>query len=439
MVDNDERRAAALARLVPEVSTALAAAPDVRAWPLDWQNAGEIDYFYRSASLLAADGDVERVRSALRDLGADTTNTTNTPADASSGIRGVTRLQVQIRDSQHTPDLLADLEDRFGIDVVTHEHVFAITPRGTMCPASEPAVVLTPQQADNNAAAVRGALWPAPVGGDTGRGVQVSVVDTGLLDGVADWAPWLAGVTAGSASDIEDPDTIKIDSDQRGRDGFADPYAGHGSFVAGVIRCLAPGSDIVVERVIGPHGFVAEADMITQIKQGLGRSPDLISMSAGGYTRHDEPPLGLKALWTQRLSQLGGTALVAAAGNDGRSQPFWPAAFDWCVGVGSMARDGQTRSWFSNHGAWVDVYAPGEDVVNAYPRLPYKTIVDGHERDTSAGLVSWSGTSFATPIVTGLIAARMSQTGENARAAAAAVLANARGQHRPGVGPRLFP
>jgi subtilisin family serine protease len=151
------------------------------------------------------------------------------------------------------------------------------------------------------------------------------------------------------------------------------------------------------------------------------------------------PSLAFQVLWEERLSQLGGIVLVAAAGNQSETTPFWPAAFPWCVGVGSMTRDGQRRSWFSNHGAWVDVYAPGEDIVNAYAHLKYKTIVNGDVRDTSAGIVKWSGTSFSTPIVTGLIAARMSRTGENARQAADSLLAAARGQFRPGVGPRLFP
>jgi hypothetical protein len=435
----------ALARLVPEVKTALAAAPDVRVWPPNWDQLGkdklgEIEYFYRTKSILTHPAHATNVRAALVSLGGyDDASSRSEPGQNGSerpSAPGLAQFDVRVRESQHTPDLLQDLDERVGSGVATHEHVFAVT--GLMCPATEPEPVITPQMA-TNPTLVEDALWPPPVAAPTGEGVNVSIVDTGLVDGIARWAPWLEGVVADTRSDVDDPDRISVDPTRSAPDGFADPYAGHGSFIAGIVRCLAPSSSITVERVLGRSGFVTELNMMTQIRQALGRSPSILSMSAGGYTRHNAPPLALQILWRDRLSQLDGVTFVAAAGNDGTQRPFWPAAFPWCIGVGAMSRDGQQRSWYSNHGPWVNVYAPGDDLVNAYPRLKYRTFVKGEVRDTSAGIVKWSGTSFAAPIVTGLIAARMSRTGESSAVAAANLLSAARGQFRPEIGPRLFP
>jgi subtilase family serine protease len=89
----------------------------------------------------------------------------------------------------------------------------------------------------------------------------------------------------------------------------------------------------------------------------------------------------------------------------------------------------------------VKVYTLGEGVVNAYatgvytyqepPKRPAQQIFDGMAR--------WSGTSFAAPLVAGLIAARMSSAGATAADATAMVLSQAAEQAIPGVGPALFP
>ena len=127
----------------------------------------------------------------------------------------------------------------------------------------------------------------------------------------------------------------------------------------------------------------------------------MVNLSAGSYTRHDWPLLSFSAF------EQGGVTLVAAAGNDATHRKFWPAAFGWAVAVGALGADQRGRAWFSNYGDWVNVYTPGEGLVNAFatgeytyqepPKRPATQVFDGRAR--------WSGTSFAAPMVAGLIAA----------------------------------
>lgn len=285
-----------------------------------------------------------------------------------------------------------------------------------LCPATEPEVPDRPRP------------WPAPATGNAGHGVRVSVVDTGLWQPAttSGTTPWLKGVVA-DPEDVEQVDSHAIH-----------PYAGHGTFVSGVIRCLAPATEIDVEGALTHGGAVFESELVAQLDDALSEDhhPQLISMSAGTHTRKSFALLTFELLAARHgLDDGEKTLVVAAAGNDGSTEPFWPAAFGWVVGVGSVGNTG-TVSTFSNTGKWVDVFARGEGVVNAFPAGTYTCYEPPHAGQvrTFTGLARWSGTSFATPIVTALIAARMSETGESAPKAWASVQAAGTVSHQPRAG-----
>jgi subtilisin family serine protease len=207
-----------------------------------------------------------------------------------------------------------------------------------------------------------------------------------------------------------------------------------------VARCMAPGADIFVANAFKVAGSTLETHLARHLDAALADGYDLFHLSITAPTRKDLP---LKSFehWLRRLRQYKGVGCVVAAGNSGVSVPTWPANFPGMVAAGALAADWRSRALFSNYGPWVDVYAPGRDLINAFATGTYTCYTApyaGQERNFY-GMAKWSGTSFSTPIVTGLIAARMSRTGENAHEASAALLAEAREHAIPGVGPILLP
>jgi subtilisin family serine protease len=187
-------------------------------------------------------------------------------------------------------------------------------------------------------------------------------------------------------------------------------------------------------------GSALESDVVERLVAALGLGVDIFHLTIAAPSRGDLPIIAFEA-WLKLLRQYKGVVCVVAAGNSGSRRPSWPAAFSEVVSVGALAGDWRSRATFSNFGGWVDVYAPGRSLVNAYASGTYTCHVEPYQGQvrTFYGMAKWSGTSFSTPIVTGLIAARMSRTGENGQQAAAALLAEARSRAIPGVGAILLP
>jgi hypothetical protein len=396
-------------RLEAEVTLVLDTHVDIAVAPGNWRELGSFDYLYRKGEFLVADRDLERALGPLREDDPHI-EVVDSLTEGVSLLRGS-------RDDIH--GTLDKVDGLLGLGVVTPNHVLSVCGRGGLCPATEPAVPASLKP------------WPAVAPVKEGKGVRVAVVDTGFLEARRDKS-WLRTVIA-DPSDIEDPDSWPA------ADGFIDPYAGHGTFIAGVIRCIAPGAEVTVEQVIDQAGVVDEWELIKQLDQALAKSPDVISFSAGTYTRNNVPPKAFVEFYENRLRHHKGVVLVAAAGNDAARDPFWPAAFPWAVSVGALDATGRDRAYFSNFGGWVDVYAPGVQLVNAYATGDYRSVVDPSDiRTFTNGMCEWSGTSFSTPVVAGLIAARMARAGENGQRAAHQLLKAARIQSIPGVGPRLW-
>jgi len=376
---------------------------------LSQAGVGELDFLHQTGTILVRDEDIPRVQGIIGEATA-----------VDSLIVGVTVLSLEGTRFPSTVQALNEIDAQLGIGVATPNHVVSITPAST-CPATEPEEV--PQGAE-----------PDPgvcLDCQDGSGVLIHVPDTGLLRGAVASYPWLAGVEPGNK---EDPFPQPPPADPMAA------YTGHGTFIAGVAKCMAPASQIVVENIFSLSGAHLESEIIRGLYGALDRSPDVICLSAGTRTRFGLPPLAFE-VFLRRLREHKGVVLVAAAGNDGDRGPFWPAAFPGVVSVGALAANWRRRASFSNFGAWVDVYAPGEGLINAFASGDYICKEPPHagERRTFHGMARWSGTSFATPLVAGLIAARMSRTGENGRQAAKALLRKARSQTIRGVGPVLLP
>jgi|1186.fasta_scaffold01660_2 subtilisin family serine protease len=389
---------------------------EVEVYPEDWEKQPEgADYLYRTGVVLVRDEDLQRVVELFQG---------GRPGEG--GIGGVTRLLLPDKvppeapeDGSVTQRFLRFADLRLGRGVVTPEHLFYVSPSVSPCPATEPEEVAAGIPPDP--------VLPTPflsAGAADGRGVKVVVLDVGYSDAPA--AYWLTGVTG-------DPENA-FDGSGRIR-----PYAGHGTFIAGVMRAIARNVEIVVKSYFSTAGAMWEFDLAQALDEVLDLAPDIISLSAGTRTRFDLPSLGLDVFIQTRLNRINGLTLVAAAGNEATRDYFWPAAFPETVAVGALADNGRDRASFSNFGGWVDVYAPGENLVNAFLTGDYECTEppNAGQVRSFAGMARWSGTSFATPLVAGLIAGRMSVTGENAKQAGDALLAFAMSQPEPGVGPVL--
>lgn len=161
---------------------------------------------------------------------------------------------------------------------------------------------------------------------------------------------------------------------------------GHGTATSSVVVDNTPDSvSVAVYRVLDDEGDNSIVGICAGILQAISDNVDIISMSIAFA---DENGLTKSAC---KLAYEKDIPIVCSSGNEGRNIIAWnysPAKFETAITVGATSRANRICSW-SNNGLYIDFVVPGEDVNVAVPNNKYDV---------------WSGTSFATPCVAGIIA-----------------------------------
>ena len=264
------------------------------------------------------------------------------------------------------------------------------------------------------------------------------VVDTGVCPSVRPAESSATGKLDGDAlralaqlecvEPTSDGDPWDADANRR-----LDPFAGHGTFIAGLIARLAPGCEITVERGLTSYGDTDDvliAQALVERFTAADEPPfDVVSMSFSGFCENDDPPIALSQAIAHIQAKYRTTddftsphdairervVFVAAAGNDSSCRPTWPASFESVISVGALGPNGPAP--FTNYGPWVQACAPGVDIISTFFDLTGENAGDDAEFD---GWAQWSGTSFSAPIVAAEIAWEWMAGGCDGRVGAAA-------------------
>jgi Subtilase family len=373
-----------------------------------WDDARtSVEFLYRNHQLICDASDLDAVLAAFDEIGQERPTATDGPV-------GLKVLDIGDRDAADIVDALMEVLEYD--DMVTPNHVLNSQAFSRLCPATEPLP------------------WRGPVDDvaePVGQGrPSTAVVDTGFSSSVAQASAY-ARFSAVDSNSEPDDEIYAGTNDIR-------PYGGHGT--ASTSRLLSvsgAGSMSVRVRDSLVGGAVDELTIVDDLEVVVTGGVDIVSIQAGMYTRAGRAPKAFDAFYRRVLRKHPGTVLVVAAGNEGSDRPFWPAAYDWCTAVGALTHGGDARAGWTNYGYWVDLYASGENIVVPFPNGTY-TYLDGLSADFTHGHAIWSGTSFAAPVVAGMIARRMIERNISAPDARDVVLAEAAVAALPATGPRVL-
>lgn len=209
----------------------------------------------------------------------------------------------------------------------------------------------------------------------TGKGVRIAVLDSGIeID-----HPELAGLEL-----IDDLHVVDSGIQIEVKSGDGTDIFGHGTAVVGVIRRIAPDAKIGSIRVLGENLASRTVIIREGIRQAIDRGYRILNCSFGcGLADH----IFQYKEWIDE-AYLNGIHIVSACNNLDFRRPEWPGYFPTVITV-NMAQLDDEGTFFYKSGHLVEFFARGVDIT-----LPWN-----HHLTKEV-----TGSSFAAPVLTGLLA-----------------------------------
>jgi thermitase len=201
---------------------------------------------------------------------------------------------------------------------------------------------------------------------------------------------------------------------------------GHGSHVAGIAAALtnnstgiagvAVSSPLIPVKALDSTGSGSYASVASGIIWAVSHGARVLNLSFGGY--------GFSQTLCDAVATAtaNGAVVVAAAGNDGASNPLYPAACTGAIGVAATDSSSGSPSWSNFGSPDVFISAPGVAIYSTY-------------WSNGSTYATLSGTSMASPHVAGLVALLLGQVPSRTPANVRTILA----QTASKVGANFYP
>lgn len=222
--------------------------------------------------------------------------------------------------------------------------------------------------------------WSSALAEAPGRDVRIAILDTGLTRARS----YLWSNVVGLANFVEKgslPYDMPRNCDSNGN-GELDEAVGHGTMIAGIVDQVAPKAKMLIARVADSDGNATAWTIVQGLAFAATHGAEVANISLG--STQAIPALSDVADWCEENDLL----VVSGIGNDNTGRALYPARITKVVCVSGLLPDNR-KADFSNWDGHCDSAAPATGIVSQW---------------WNGQMGTWSGTSFASPMVAAAVA-----------------------------------